>query len=94
MSNLKMVDKSGRVIIKELSGAQVIVERLNEDEFVIRRAAVIPARELWLHQNPVAMGMVQRGIEDLKAGRFAADPTKDEDDSWIDGIDDNDDIEE
>jgi hypothetical protein len=33
--------------------------------------------------------MVQRGLDDLKAGRFAADPTADEDDSWIDAVDDS-----
>jgi hypothetical protein len=89
MSSLKNVDKSGRIVIKELSGAQVLIERINEDEFVVRRAAVIPTRELWLHQNPSAMAMVQRGLDDLKAGRFAADPTADEDDSWFEAVDDS-----
>lgn len=47
----------------------------------------IPEREQWLYQNHEAMALVQKGLEDLKAGRFVADPTADEEDGWLDEID-------
>lgn len=84
----RKVDGKGRLIIPELADARVTVESINEHEFIVRRVELIPASEAWLYKNPVAMAAVQRGLNDLKAGRLVPDPTKGKDYSWLDEIDD------
>lgn len=77
---VKMADKSGRVSLpKGFEGQTLIVEQISETEVVIKKARVIPEREVWLWQNPVAIGMVQQGIEEAKSGALVAGPDLDAD---------------
>lgn len=85
----RKVDGKGRLIIPELADARVIVESINEHEFIVRRVELIPAAEAWLYKNPEAMALVQRGLNDLKAGRFVADPRKGKDYSWLDEVEED-----
>lgn len=36
----------------------------------VRVAPLVPANEAWLYRNPKALGAVQRGLADAKAGKF------------------------
>jgi hypothetical protein len=85
----KKVDAKGRLVITELAGELVQVEALNEDEFIVRRMKAIPAREVWLHQNPAAMEMVQKGLHDLNQRQLVADPTEGKDYNWLTEEDDD-----
>ncbi|MCK4249777.1 MAG: hypothetical protein KAV18_03675 [Candidatus Omnitrophica bacterium] len=38
-------------------------------DILLRPMTTIPARELWVHQNPEILGNIQEGIADIKAGR-------------------------
>lgn len=41
----------------------------SEGNILLKPRVSIPARELWLHQNPAALKSIQDGIQDIKAGR-------------------------
>ncbi len=38
-------------------------------DILLTSVGAIPERELWLHRNPKALAMVDRGIADAEAGR-------------------------
>jgi|SRR3989338_923345 len=42
----------------------------SEGDILLKPRVSIPARELWVHQNPDALKYIQRGIQDIKQGRF------------------------
>lgn len=85
----RTVDKKGRLNLgQQFAGQMVIVTEDAEGTLTIQRAAVVPQREAWLHQNRKALAAVQRGLEqategqfsdgpDLKAGRELADALED-----------------
>lgn len=41
----------------------------SEGDILLKPRVSIPARELWVHQNPNAAKDIQRGIQDAKQGR-------------------------
>ena len=41
----------------------------SEGDILLKPRVSIPARELWIHQNPNAAKDIQRGIQDVKQGR-------------------------
>ena len=41
----------------------------SEGDILLKPRVSIPARELWVHQNPNAAKDIQRGIQDVKQGR-------------------------
>ena len=41
----------------------------SEGDILLKPRVSIPARELWIHQNPNAAKDIQRGIQDIKQGR-------------------------
>lgn len=71
----RSADKKGRITLpKDFAGHLVIVERVDDSEVRIKKAAAIPEKELWLWRNPVAAGMVLEGLADAKAKNFVAGP--------------------
>lgn len=83
-------DQRGRVTLgKQYANRTVIVEDRDGD-IVLKPAAVIPERELWLHKNPAAMKMVQRGLEQARQNRFVDGPDLDADAELVDAIPDDD----
>jgi hypothetical protein len=38
-------------------------------DILLTPVVAVPERELWLHRNPTALAMVDRGIADAEAGR-------------------------
>ena len=65
-------DAKGRItlgrIAKGVSSFRVHQEK--SGRIVLEPFVEIPARELWLHNNPKAMAKVKRGIADAEAGRL------------------------
>ena len=53
----------------EIDAFEILVG--GEGDILIRPMANIPSKELWVHQNPKVLKSVQRGMQDIKAGRVA-----------------------
>ena len=68
----KTVDAKGRIVLgPRFANKTVIVEDIDETEVRIVAAAVIPERELWLHKNATAMKNVQKGLAEVRSGKFS-----------------------
>ena len=52
----------------------VLIEHRSDDEVVVRLARVIPEREAWLYENPKALTLVRRGLEQARKGKIAKNP--------------------
>lgn len=82
-------DQRGRVTLgKAYANKTVIVEDRNGD-IILKPAAVIPERELWLHKNPAAMNMVQQGLEQARQRKTAKGPDLNADAAFADSIPDD-----
>ena len=69
----KQVDSKGRIMLdKRFANRAVIVQVVDETEVRITMARVIPEREAWLYDNLSAKQAVFTGIEQARAGQFAA----------------------
>ena len=72
---VKTVDARGRLALgRKFAGQRVIVGDSDPDRLIITRAASIPAREAWLYENAVALGLVRRGLAQARAGKFGSSP--------------------
>ena len=68
----KTVDSKGRVTLgPKFANQPVIIKQVDDTEVVVTLAAVIPARETWLHKNPKAKQALQVGIEKAKRREFS-----------------------
>jgi len=73
--DIRTLDKQGRLTLgKELASAKVIVQYKTGGEIVLTPAAVIPAREAWLYDNPEALKRVREGLEQVKRGELVDSP--------------------
>lgn len=71
----KSVDSKGRVVLgPRFANQHVLIREVDDTEVVVTLAAVIPAREAWLHKNPKAKAAIQRGIEKAKRREFSKKP--------------------
>lgn len=70
---VKTSDNRGRVQLpKEFSNKPFIFEII--DGKILLTPAVVVPEEQWLFSNPEALASVQRGIADIKEGRFDNNP--------------------
>lgn len=82
-------DQRGRVTLgKAYANKTVIVEDRNGN-IILKPAAVIPERELWLHKNPAAMNMVQQGLEQARQRKTTKGPDLNADAAFADSIPDD-----
>lgn len=66
----KTTDSKGRVTLGgQFANRAVIVEHQGEDAVVVRLARVIPEREAWLYENPQALQLVRRGLDQARQGK-------------------------
>jgi hypothetical protein len=73
-------DKKARVTLpKDFADSLVILERISDSEIRIKKAKAIPENELWLWNNPQALSMVLKGIEEARNGKFVPGPDLDAD---------------
>lgn len=69
--DVRRVDGSGRLSLgKDKAGEQYDVTEQADGTLILIPVAVIPKRELWLHQNPQALADVVEGLKDSKEGRL------------------------
>jgi hypothetical protein len=71
----RQVDSKGRLTLGEkFAGRTVIVREIDETEIAVKLARIVPEREAWLYQNPVALAMVRAGLAQSQAGDAATAP--------------------
>jgi hypothetical protein len=71
----RQVDSKGRLTLgAKFAGRTVIVREIDETEIAVKLARVVPEREAWLYQNPVALAMLRAGLAESKAGAVAPSP--------------------
>lgn len=69
----KTADAKGRVTLGgHFANRAVIVEQQGEDAIIVRLARVIPEREAWLYENPQALALVRRGLDEARRGKVAS----------------------
>jgi len=74
----KPIDSKGRISLgPNWANRYAFVEKVDETEVRIVLARVIPEREAWLYENPEAMAMVQRGLQECREGLVAEAPDLD-----------------
>ena len=85
--SIKIVGKSGQISLgKALAGTGFLVEELPGGDIVLKRAAIVPINERWLHEPAVREKLAQAdawmranppaetSLEELEAARRAVDP--------------------
>lgn len=78
MTKTLQTDSQGRLNLgKRYASSTFLVEVVDDEDLLLKKAAVIPERELWLLKDPEALKSIHRGIEDAKNKRFhKVDPKK------------------
>lgn len=86
----KTADSKGRVALgKAFANSPVIIKRVSPTEVRVIKARVIPEDEAWLWENPKALAMVQRGLEQAKRGEHATNPPNlEQDAAWLQSLKD------
>jgi len=60
-------DSKGRLTLgRAFASCYFIIEETEKGEFTLKKAAVIPESELWLHKNKKALHSVLQGLEEAK----------------------------
>lgn len=72
-ASIRTVDSKGRITLGAADAGRTVQVEPVEDGYVIRFCRVIPEREAWLWENPVALAMVQRGLAEAAAGNLIRD---------------------
>ncbi len=73
MATVRRADNKGCITIPGLAGSQVLIEEVSEHEFRVRRVEAIPTEEARILKTR-ALAVLQAGLADVVAGRFAEDP--------------------
>ncbi len=69
LNEVRKVDTSGRISLgRERAGEQYEAKEGRDGVIVLTPVAVIPKRELWIHNNPEAKASVLRGLEQSARG--------------------------
>lgn len=89
MTTAKKIDSRGRLLLGDgFAGQYVIVEERGNGEFLIKPAAIIPASEKWLYQNPKALAAVRAGLQEAKDGKIGPNQDFEADKAFIDKLED------
>jgi hypothetical protein len=89
MTAAKKIDSKGRLLLgEEMAGATVLVEKLENGEYIVKPAVVIPTNEKWLFENEEALNSVMLGLKQARTRKFVKKPTFDEKKSWKDELED------
>lgn len=71
MTKTLQTDAQGRLNLgKRYASSTFLVEEIDDEDLLLKKAAVIPERELWLLKDPEALKSVHRGMEDAKSNRL------------------------
>jgi hypothetical protein len=55
---------------KDFASCLFLVDQTDRGEFTLKKAAVIPEKELWLYKNQETLSSVEKGIEQAKKGKI------------------------
>ena len=70
-------DAKGRLNLGKKYALNTFIIEENDGEFYLRKAAIIPEKELWLLKNPEALKEVEEGLKDAREGKlFKLDPSE------------------
>lgn len=70
---VRKVDPSGRLSLgRERAGEQYDIVEGKDGVMILTPVVVVPRRELWLHRNPEAMRMVERGLAQSADGETSS----------------------
>ena len=71
MTKTLQTDSQGRLNLgKRYASSTFLVEVIDDEELLLKKAAVIPEKELWLLKDPKALESVHRGMKDAKSKRL------------------------
>jgi hypothetical protein len=71
MTKTLQTDPQGRLNLgKKYASSTFIVEVVDDEDLLLKKAAVIPERELWLLKDPKALESIHKGMEDAKNKRL------------------------
>ena len=68
--DLKTDDKGRLTLGKSFACQHFIIEQIDEGEFILKKAILIPERELWIHKNQKAKQALMKGLEQAKQGKI------------------------
>ena len=85
----KTADSKGRIALGgKFANRHVIIEWINETEFVVKMARIIPESEAWLYDNPQALAAVRKGLAQARAGKTTRGPDLNDDAKLIAELED------
>ncbi|MCB1085052.1 MAG: hypothetical protein KDK60_03010 [Chlamydiia bacterium] len=71
MTKTLQTDAQGRLNLgKKYASSTFLVEVVDDSDLLLKKAAVIPERELWLLKEPDARESIHKGLEDAKKKRL------------------------
>ncbi|MDX8430246.1 MAG: hypothetical protein SNF33_00315 (plasmid) [Candidatus Algichlamydia australiensis] len=63
-------DAKGRLNLGKKYALNTFIIEEKDGEFLLRKAAIIPEKDLWLLKNPEALKEVEKGLKDAREGKL------------------------
>ena len=73
-THIRNTDSKGRITLGESFANRTMLVERHGDEIVLRLARVIPESEAWLYENPKALKLVRRGLDQASKHEFSQGP--------------------
>lgn len=61
-------DAKGRLNLGKKYALNTFIIEEMDGEFILKKAAVVPEKELWLLKNPKALSDVEKGLKEAREG--------------------------
>ncbi|MCK4934535.1 MAG: hypothetical protein KAR79_03015 [Simkaniaceae bacterium] len=71
MNKTIQADSQGRLNLgKKYASSTFLIEIVEDEDILLKKAVVIPERDLWLLKNPKALKSIHKGLKDAKHDRL------------------------